>query len=73
MRKPSFIDNLMSETVLYGGLPMRRCDVLRVATEDMGERAPKLYGPDYFAFFPPAVEAEPLTIEQFRAITGTAP
>lgn len=71
-----FIDELMAEVILYGGLPVRRCDVydhaLKVArtydvTKEQAYRAAELY-----AFGPRAraVDMAPLTAAELEAITA---
>jgi hypothetical protein len=67
-----FMDKAMNEVILYGGLPMSRANVYRVALEDMkgdGKAA------DYIAFSPSYKVAPPgtvgMSIEQFRYVFRT--
>lgn len=67
-RKPAIIDRLMNEVAIYGGLPLRRCDIYRLATEHLGSQAGPPFGADFFAFSPEAVEMEPWPLEEARRI-----
>jgi hypothetical protein len=62
------LDRMMNEVAVYGGLPLRRCDILRLATEHLGKDAGEPFGAQYFAFHPPAVELEPWPLEEARRI-----
>lgn len=65
------IDRLMEEVALYGGLPLRRGDILRLAQEHMpGVGEP--FGPAYFAFHGPAVDFEPWPLEEARRVMEDA-
>ena len=66
MRRTTFMDELMGETILYGGLPVRRAD----AYEDALSRTGSAWAAELFAFGPraAAVDAEPLTREQLRRL-----
>jgi hypothetical protein len=47
---------------------MRRCDVLRLAKEHMGERAKEPFGAQYFALHGPAIGAEPWLLDEARKV-----
>ena len=68
MKKLSFTDRLMNEVISLGGIPMRRGDVYQVARENQPSWKPGdgSFGPDYQAFAPEAIEAEPWTTAEFR-------
>jgi hypothetical protein len=69
VRRPDnrqILSRLLAEVAIYGGLPMRRGDIYTLAAEHMGERAGGRFGADYFAFHPPAVDAEPWPLEEAR-------
>lgn len=68
MKRESLASRLFNEVALYGGIPLRRCDILRAAREDLGDHADDRFGADYFALHGPAVDAEPWTLEAFRAL-----
>ena len=68
MRRPKLIDRLMNEVAIYGGLPMRRGDIVTLATEHMGERAREPFGAQYFALHGAAVDAEPWPLEDARRV-----
>lgn len=67
-QRKTLADRIMNEVILYGGLPMRRCDVYTLATEHLGGQARGRSGADYFAFAPAAVEMEPWALDQAREI-----
>lgn len=67
-KRITIIDRLMNEVTLYGGLPMRRCDVLRLATEHMGEHAKEPFGAQYFAMHGQTVEMEPWDLDEARQV-----
>lgn len=71
MSRKSLVSHLMNEVTNYGGLPMRRCDVLRLATEHMGEHARPPFGAEYFAFAGPTVNANPWTLEAAREVMSS--
>lgn len=65
------IDRIMGEVALYGGLPLRRSDILRLAQEHMpGVREP--FGPAYFAFHGPTVDLEPWPFEEAQRVMKAA-
>lgn len=68
MARSTIIDNLMSEVIYYGGLPMRRADVYQAALEATGSHK----AADMFAFSPNHKEApagtEPLSEYDIRRI-----
>lgn len=71
MPRTTLVDRMMNELTIYGGLVMRRCDVLRLAKEHLGEHAKEPFGAQYFAFHPPALEdqtLEPWPLEEARKI-----
>lgn len=59
---------LLSQVILYGGLPMRRV----LATEHLGEHAGGPFGADFFAFYPKEVTADPITLDEARVICASA-
>lgn len=67
-KRETIADRVMNEVTVYGGLPMRRCDVFTLATEHMGEYAAPPFGADYFAFAGPAVALDPWPIAKAREI-----
>jgi hypothetical protein len=67
-RRETLIDRVMNEVTLYGGLPMRRGDILILAAEHLGPHANCRFGADYFAMMPPAVDMEPWTLDEARRI-----
>ena len=62
------VTRLLNEVIIYGGLPLRRGDVFTLATEHLGADAGKRFGADWFAFHPPAVDMEPVSLEFFRSL-----
>lgn len=70
MSKPTLATRLMNEVIIYGGLPMRRCDVYTLAAEHLGSHARDRFGADWFAFGPYAkvVDMEPWTLAEAREI-----
>ena len=66
--RQTLVTRLMNEVVIYGGLPPRRCDILTLATEDLGSQAGTKFGAQWFAFHGPAVNFEPWPLEQAREI-----
>lgn len=60
------VDGLMNEVILYGGIPMRRCDVYRDALEATGSHK----AADMFAFGlrARAVDAKPWSLDTFRRL-----
>jgi len=56
---------LMQETITFGGLPMRRCDVYQYVSKQIGPEAA-----DFFAFGPTTKPTDhiPLSLEEFEAI-----
>lgn len=68
MARSTPADQLLNEVALYGGFPLRRCDILTVAAEDIGKaNAGRTFGADWFAFHPPAVNMDPWPIDEYRA------
>lgn len=59
---------ILTEVAIYGGLPMRRGDIARLAQEHLGERAGEPFGAWYFALNGPAVETEPWPLEKAREV-----
>lgn len=68
MRKPNPIDLILNEVALYGGLPLRRRDILTLAKEHLGKDAKEPYGAQYFALHPPASKLDPLPLAKARAL-----
>jgi hypothetical protein len=67
MRKPTLADRMMNEVTIYGGLPMRRCDVVTLAAEHLGGiREP--FGAHYFAFHGETVDMEPWPLDEARKV-----
>lgn len=67
--KTNVVTQIMTEVALYGGLPLRRCDILVLAKEHLGkEGAREPFGAQYFALRGPAVQMEPWPIEKAREI-----
>lgn len=66
--KQNLVSALMSEVAIYGGLPMRRSDILILATEHLGEYAGAKFGAQWFALHGPAVEMDPWQIDQAREV-----
>ena len=66
--RSTIVADLMNETILYGGLPLRRCDVYKDALDRTGSR----WAADMFAFAPhhKAVDVKPLDYDEFQAICG---
>lgn len=64
----TLVTRLMNEVAIYGGLPLRRYDILTLATEDLGSQANTKFGAQWFAFHGPAVEMEPWPLEEARRI-----
>ena len=65
----NLVDRMMNEVKLYGGVPMRRCDIYTLATEHLGKHARDRFGADYFAFSGDAVEGvAPLPLDVARRI-----
>ena len=66
MRQRGIVDELMTEVILYGGLPVRRID----AYEDALNRTGSIWAAELFAFGLRAktVDAKPLTREQLRSL-----
>jgi len=62
------LDRIMNEVALYGGLPLRRGDILRLAEEHLGAGAREPFGAQYFALHGPAVDIEPWPYEEARRI-----
>jgi len=63
-------DKLMNEVILYGGFPVTRANVYRIALEDLKDRK----GADYIAFGATHYEVLPegsaaMSIEEFRYAT----
>lgn len=67
-RRPDALRRIMEEVVIYGGLPMRRCDVYALACEHLGDQAGRPFGADWFAFGPEPVELEPYSLADARRI-----
>jgi hypothetical protein len=67
-KRTTLVDRIMNEVALYGGLPMRRCDIYTLATEHLGEHAGAPFGADWFAFHPVTVNVEPLSLGMARRI-----
>lgn len=63
-KRQRFLDEMMAEVILYGGLPCRRSDVYRDALARTGS----MRAADRFAFLPKAIDAEPITREQLEAL-----
>jgi hypothetical protein len=64
----TFMDKLANETILYGGLPLRRCDVYRDALERTGSwRAADMFA---FGLNKHAIDTPPMDYEEFKRITG---
>ena len=62
---------VMNEVICFGGIPLRRCDAYSIACESdpewrAGDPASGMFGPDYQAFAPEAINAEPYTLEEAR-------
>jgi hypothetical protein len=68
--KPRFsvIDRIMNEVALYGGIPLRRGSILKLAKEHLGADAKEPFGAQYFALHGLAVEMEPWTLEAARQL-----
>lgn len=64
--RTTLVDRIMNEVALYGGIPLRRYDIARLAREHLGPDAKEPFGPMYFACHGPAVEFEPWTYEAAR-------
>lgn len=62
------VSKMMNEVAIYGGLPMRRADIITLATEHMGEHAREPFGAQYFALHGPAVDLEPWPLDEAREI-----
>lgn len=64
--KRTVVDDMMSEVILYGGLPVRRYDVYR----DVLARTGSKWAADMFAFSPRTrvANAIPLTAEELAAL-----
>jgi hypothetical protein len=67
MAKRNLIDSFMAEVTMFGGLPMTRATVHRIMTEDGQDKR----AVDMFAFSKPAVTAEPISYDEFRAIEAS--
>lgn len=68
-RKPNLAEQFRAEVISYGGFLMTRGDVHTVALEDTGSKQ----AADLFAFRTREVyDAEPVSIDQFRAETREA-
>ena len=66
--RETFMDKLANETILYGGLPLRRCDVYRDALERTGShRAAEMFA---CSLSKHAIDTPALTYEEFKRITG---
>ena len=68
MKRPTLADRLLSEVTIYGGLPMRRADIVVLAAEHLGDDAGEPFGAYYFALHGPAVDAEPWPLDEARKI-----
>jgi hypothetical protein len=68
-KKMNCVDRFYNEVISYGGIPIRRCDVYELARKAQPSWKPGSgrFGPDYQAFTPEAIDAEPWTIEEFEA------
>jgi len=68
--KETMASRMMNETILYGGLPLRRCDVHR----DVLARTGSAWAADMAAFSPrhEAVDYEPLSLAEFQGIFAEA-
>lgn len=66
--RTNMVTQIMNEVTLYGGLPMRRCDILILAWEHMGEGAREPFGAQYFALHGPAVAMEPWPLAEARKV-----
>lgn len=64
-RRKRMVDDLVSEVILFGGLPLRRRDVVKIMQAE-GHDPRKIA---YFAFHAEAVDLEPLTLAEYRRIT----
>lgn len=63
--RPKLMERVMDEVVYYGGIPLRRRDVFRHATEKCGLKASR-FGADFAAMTPKALtDVEPYTFEEF--------
>ena len=63
MGKP--VCSVFSETIMYGGLPLRRFDVYFDVLVRTGDKC----AADFFAFAVPAVTAMPMSYEDFCGVT----
>ena len=71
MRGRSLAQQLFDEVTIYGGLPMRRADVMVLATEHMGASAGPPFGADWLAFGCPAVDLPPWSLEEARKVMAS--
>ncbi len=74
MKRTRFMDELLSETILYGGCTATREEVYQDCIE-RGLPARGGFGADWFAFHPPAVQegdsVPALTLQQVRNWEGS--
>lgn len=70
LKSRGLIDRIMNEVTMYGGLPMRRGDVIVLATEHLGEHAGEPFGAQYFALRGDVVDADPWSLEAAREVLG---
>ena len=63
-KRKRFLDEMIAEVILYGGLPCRRSDVYRDALARTGN----MRAADRFAFLPKAIDAVPLTRAELEAL-----
>lgn len=66
--RQNLVSVLVSEVAIYGGLPMRRSDILILATEHLGEFAGAKFGAQWFALHGPVVDMDPWPIDEAREI-----
>lgn len=65
-RRGRLVDEVLSETILFGGLPLRRVDAVKLMQEERQD--PRAIA--YFAFQPKAVDLEPLSLAEYKRITS---
>lgn len=69
MKRQTLTDKIMNEVIIFGGIPLRRCDAFTIAQENQPDWNPgDKFGCDYQAFAPKAVDMEPYTLEEYRAL-----
>jgi len=69
MARETLASRILNEVAIYGGLPLRRGDILRLASEHLGpEQCHGRFGAQYFALHGPVVDLEPWSLDEARKV-----